>query len=47
MIILEKCGADRDIILAVQRLMNASDDSLPREKAVQRLEALLDKCQPD
>jgi hypothetical protein len=47
MIILERCGYDRDIILAVQRLMNSPDDSLPREEAVRRLEALLGKCQPD
>jgi hypothetical protein len=47
MIILARCGDDRDIILAVQRLMNASDDSLSREETLQRLEALLGKCQPD
>ena len=47
MIILKRCGDDRDIILAVQRLMNASDDSFPREEAVQRLEALLGECQAD
>ena len=46
MTILKRCNDDRDIILAVQRVMNASDDSLSREDAVQRLETLLGKCRP-
>ena len=47
MSILQRCYDDSDTILAVESLMNASDDSLSREEAVQRLEALLGKCQPD
>jgi hypothetical protein len=44
MSILERCGGDRQIILAVQRLMNSPENSLTYADALQELKALSGKC---
>lgn len=44
--ILKTCGGDREIILAVQKLMNSADDSLTYEEALSNLKALSRKCKP-
>jgi hypothetical protein len=44
MSILRRCGGDREIILAVQKLMNSSDDSVLPHEADEQLKALFTRC---
>jgi len=44
--ILRTCGGDREIILAVQKLMNSPDDSVLYHEASWQLKALSAKCKP-
>jgi hypothetical protein len=44
--ILKTCGGDREIILAVQRLMNSRDDAVSFDEAVRQLKALTARCKP-
>ena len=45
--ILKTCGGDREIILALQKLMNSRDDSLLHHEALWQLKVLSARCKTD